>query len=69
MNVREKLERIVMWLSYQDENLSLGLRSMEDGIELFNFAVTNEHLPEFVDEWSDADFVLAIGYNPFKEGV
>lgn len=65
MNAREQLEACANWLGYQDENMSFGLRSPEDGLKLWRYAQTREDLDEFADNWNAADRILAIGYCPF----
>jgi hypothetical protein len=70
LNVREKLESIAEWYGYQSESLSDGLKSIEDGIKLYNYFQAHEELPEFCDEPDDdgndlaEHRIAALGYDP-----
>lgn len=77
LNAREQLEAVAAWLGYQNEDLSFGLKSMEDAIKLFRGWTTDPNLPEFCDECeSDADrkMILArttkiLGYDPWTRAA
>lgn len=50
-NAREQLEACAVWLGYQDENLSAGLRSADDGLKLWRYWLAHaDVLPEMADE-------------------
>ena len=66
MNAREQLEACANWLSYQLEDMSYGLKSPEDGLNLWRHMKANDDLPELADEWDAADRIKAIGYCPFQ---
>ena len=68
LNAREELEAAAMWLGYQDENLSFGLQSAEDGLKLWRYGNSNIHLAEMADTWEEGDRRLALGYDPL-DGV
>lgn len=69
MNVREKLAAIENWLGWQDEDMSVGLKSIADAEKLWGFAQSEagQELPEMADEWEEESFIQAIGYNPFGD--
>lgn len=65
MNAREILAAAADWLSWQEEDLSFGLKSAEDGIKLYAYAQAHcDHLPEMADEWEPKDRRKALGYDP-----
>lgn len=64
MNSRERLDHASEWLRSQDEDLSYRLRNAFDALRLYDYAQAHPNLPEMADEWEEADFVAAIGYNP-----
>lgn len=73
-NARERLLAAAEWLAYQNEDLSFGLRSASDGLELFERWTGTPGLPEFCDEQTDdAGRKLApirkriLGYDPLAE--
>ena len=73
LNAREQLEAAARWLSYQEENLSFGLKKPEDGLKLWRYWTTDKTLPEFCDGPESDDEavscrnrrIAAIGYCPF----
>lgn len=66
MNARELLEAAADWLGWQDEDLSFGLRSAQDGLRLYDYAQRHPELPEMADEWTSAQRVKALGYEPLE---
>lgn len=64
MNAREILAAAADWLGWQEEDMSFGLKSAEDGIKLYAYAQAHPELPEMADEWNAADMVKALGYDP-----
>lgn len=64
-NVREKLKLVADWLGDQDEQLSFGLRSTDDGITLYDAAMSSmNNLGEMADEWTEAERIRLLGYDP-----
>ena len=69
-NAREQLEAAADWLGWQDENLSFGLKSAEDGLKLWKHWQANPDLPEMADEEIDHRGTVAkqrrkaLGYDP-----
>lgn len=69
-NAREDLAACAFWLGDQDESLSFGLRSAEDGLKLWRFfRLRPASLPEIADEEVDGHDVAgarvaALGYDP-----
>lgn len=77
-NAREQLEAAAKWLGWQEESLSFGLRSPEDGIKLWRYWQSMpDTLPEMADEEVVEDGVesaekhriLALGYDPLAEDI
>ncbi len=68
-NARMDLEAAANWLGAQEEDMSFGLKSAEDGLKLWRYAVAHTELPEFADEWEAKDRKSALGYCPFETGV
>jgi hypothetical protein len=79
-NAREQLDAAAHWLGWQDEALSNGLRSPEDGLKLWSYWQANPNLPEMADEdigpneMPENDNrtvaehrVAAVGYDPLGE--
>lgn len=72
LNAREKLLAIAVWLGWQNEDLSFGLKSPEDAIKLYNYWQERaDTLPEMADEEQDDEgrwmFMFrkhALGYDP-----
>lgn len=71
LNAREQLYRVSTWLSWQNEYLSSGLRSPEDGLKLYRAWINREDLPEMADEETDDEGtdlakvrVEILGYDP-----
>jgi len=69
MNAREELEAAACWLGWQDEDLSAGLKSAEDGLKLWRYWKSNPDSPEMADEDCDgydvsAMRIHALGYDP-----
>ena len=51
MNAREQLASAADWLGWQDENLSMGLKSAADGLRLWVYWQAHaDLLPEMADE-------------------
>lgn len=67
MNSRETLVNVAEWLGYQDETLSFGLRNAFDALRLYDYAQAHPNLPEMADEWTERQFIAALGYNPMTE--
>lgn len=75
LNAREKLLAIAVWLGWQNEDLSFGLKSPEDAVKLYNY--WQEHadtLPEMADEEKDDEgrwvFMFrkyVLGYDPLGQ--
>lgn len=69
-NAREQLAAAADWLGWQDENLSFGLKSAEDGLKLWKHWQANSELPEMADEECDEcgsvteERRKAVGYDP-----
>lgn len=72
MNVRAKMALVADWLGWQDEDLSCGLKSIEDAVKLYDYWQTNNFLPEMADidfddegnEVGPKHRVKALGYDP-----
>lgn len=69
MNAREQLEAAANWLGWNDENLSQGLRSAQDGLRLYAYAQAHGDLPEMADEWEPAELKNALGYDPLAKAM
>lgn len=76
MNARDQLEAAAAWLGFQNENLSYGLKSPEDGLKLWRYGQKHIELAELCDnpvgddaDWTEDNFKEAIGYNPFKRAL
>lgn len=77
LNAREQLEAAAAWLAYQEEDLSFGLKTPEDGLKLWRAWQADPELPEFCDECEgdeDRNVILArtneiLGYDPWKLGA
>jgi hypothetical protein len=54
LNAREELEAVQGWLAMQHEDLSYGLKSPEDGLNLWRAWMADKSLPEFCDQYEDA---------------
>lgn len=68
LNVRERMVLVADWLGWQDEDLSSGLRSVEDAMKLYEYSLRrNNTLSEMADEWHRKSLVAAIGYNPLSQ--
>lgn len=67
-NAREQLYDVAVWLSYQEEDMSFGLKSPEDGLKLWRYAEEHPKLDEMADTWDAKDRIDALGYDPL-EGV
>lgn len=65
-DVTVKLNEIVDWLSFQTDDLSFGLLSVEDAIKLYDYAKANSELPELADSWDKQYLISAIGYDPLS---
>lgn len=52
MNAREILAAAADWLGWQDEDMSFGLKSAEDGLKLYAYAQAHPELPEMADDWA-----------------
>lgn len=69
-NAREQLAAAAEWLGWQDENLSFGLKSAEDGLKLWAYWQAHPDLPEMADEEIDHRGTVAkerrkaLGYDP-----
>ncbi|MBC8737025.1 hypothetical protein F6X40_09410 [Paraburkholderia sp. UCT31] len=71
MNAREQLEQAAAWLGNQNEDLSFGIKSPQDGLKLYAYWNAHPELPEFCDEGADEENVdvaehrfMALGYDP-----
>jgi predicted transcriptional regulator len=64
MNAREVLACVADWLGWQEEDLSAGLKSAEDGLRLYMYGQTHPELPEMADEWEPKRRIQAVGYEP-----
>jgi hypothetical protein len=64
INIREFLSSAAEWLSWQEEDITYGLKTPEDAIKLYRYALENEDLPEMADTWAYKDRRRAIGYDP-----
>lgn len=70
-NAREQLAAAAEWLGWQDENLSMGLKSAADGLKLWAYWQAHPELPEMADEDCDDVNVAAVrrkalGYDPLS---
>lgn len=68
-NAREILAACEHWLSWQDEDLSAGLRKPEDALKLYRYWLSHAELPEMADEEVEGVNVAkhrrrALGYDP-----
>ena len=68
LNAREQLMMAAGWLGLTHEDLSFGLKSSEDGIKLWRYGQTRAE-DTYADDWSNAELVRVLGYNPFKRCV
>lgn len=67
MNAREQLEAAQNWLAWQHEGMSDGLRSANDGLRLWQYAMAHPELPEFLDTPDCAKCRRdALGYDPLS---
>lgn len=66
MNARETLAHAADWLGWQEESMSYGMRNAFDALRLYDYAQAHPDLPEMADDWDEAHFIAAIGYNPFS---
>ena len=74
LNAREQLEAAASWLGFQHEDLSFGLKTPEDGLKLWRGWQSDPELPEFCDEYEDANDAKTLsarvrkilGYDPWK---
>lgn len=71
-DVQEQLDACSGWLQSMHADLSFGLKSPEDALKLWRYALAHPELAEFCDEqtgepgdWQESNFIEAIGYNPF----
>ena len=64
MNSREQITAVADWLGWQEESLAMGLVNAFDALRLYDYAQANPDLPEMADEWSSADRIKALGYDP-----
>jgi hypothetical protein len=67
MNAREILKLIESWFSWQDENLSDGLQTVQDALRLYQYAQAHPDLPEMADEWEPKHRRAALGYDPLGD--
>lgn len=77
LNAREQLVACAEWLGWQDEDMSAGLLSPEDGLKLWRYwSARSDSLPEMADEEVDEDGlesaekhrIIALGYDPLTLG-
>lgn len=66
MNAREQLEAAAAWLGYQDEDMSCGLKSPEDGLKLWRYMRAHDEISDMADEWLPDARINALGYCPFE---
>lgn len=64
MNAREQLKAVADWLGWQDESLSFGLVNSLDALRLYDYAQSHGELPEMADDWTPAQRIKALGYDP-----
>lgn len=65
LNIREKMKLISHWLGDQEEDISDGLKSINDAEKMYLFAIDiNGADCTDTDEWGEELFVKAIGYCP-----
>lgn len=64
MNAREQLKAVADWLGWQDESLSFGLVNSLDALRLYDYAQSHGELPEMADNWTPAQRIKALGYDP-----
>lgn len=68
LNVRERLAIVADWLGWNDEDLSFGLRSVDDAVKLYEYSLKRDNaLHGMVDQWHRNSLVAAIGYNPLSQ--
>lgn len=73
-DVRRDLYLAIQWYDYQCDDLAYSLKSAEDALKLWRYAKAHPELAEYCDEqaagdltdWTEAHFIAAIGYSPFK---
>jgi hypothetical protein len=69
----DKSKRLLIaynWLCQQDDSISFGLRSTEDGLKLFGHFMGNPRLPEFCDTDDMAhERVKCLGYDPMGDAA
>ena len=70
-NAVEHLDACAGWFNSMHADISCNLRSPEDALKLWRYALTHPELAEFCDkvtgedgDWTEAHFLEAIGYNP-----
>ena len=68
LNVRARLAIVADWLGWNDEDLSFGLRSVDDAVKLYEYSLKrNNTLHEMADLWHRNSLVAALGYNPLSQ--
>lgn len=68
VNVRQRMVLVADWLGWQDENLSFGLRTLQDAERLYLMAnYAGPPYTEMADEWPEGLIKRVIGYDPFAE--
>lgn len=65
-NVRERMVLVADWLGWQDEELSVGLKSMADAEKMYLAAIGGD-LSEMADEWEPKQRINLIGYDPMLQ--
>jgi hypothetical protein len=72
MNAREQLLAAAEWLGWQDEDMSMGLKTAADGLKLWAYwQARPDTLPEMADEDAEGVNVAAarrkaLGYDPLS---
>lgn len=70
-NAVENLDACAGWFNSMHADISFNLRSPEDALKLWRYALDHPDLAEFFDEptgepgdWEEKHFLEAIGYDP-----
>lgn len=64
MNVQDQLNAIAKWLSWQDDDLKLGMRNSMDALRLYDWAKSHPSYPKYADQWTPKQRIAALGYDP-----
>lgn len=66
LNAREQLDACAEWLGWQNETMSYGLKTPEDGLKLWRYMKAHDELSDAADDWLPENRIAALGYCPFQ---